>query len=215
MSWFRSIAPSALAILTVAVPGAALAELSSEDALAVATEQWFEGVPESALDTLAPDAIDALVSLLEDPTQEEHHSTAIEILGRTGAKRATPDIQRYVMPRVSAEEEVSVPVHRARMAAVIALGRLGRDHGAAYEALRRVMRDDVPRWRTPRMNQSRVERIYRDLCVLALAETGRPEAEQEIRRSRGHGDAETWNRRVQDALALHRTNMRSRNGRER
>jgi hypothetical protein len=177
--------------------------LDEEEALAIARAQWFEGIPDERIARLSPEAVEALRSLLEDPTEQASHATAIDLLGRGGGSGAYEAVAEYAAD--VPEGEVEGAVYRAHFAVPFALGYLARtDDRALQDLLTMVQRPPTRGWRYRQLDGARMGRLLRTNAVTALALSGRSQSGSVLAAiARGEGPGSD------DALRAHALEMRA------
>lgn len=160
----------------IAALHASPAELGADEADALVRAQWFEGIPESRLSRLSPEAVRHLGALLRDPAEREHHATTLEVLGRAGGEGAFEQVEAYA--RVAPVGDMPAAVYRARLALPIAYGYLARkDDRALAKLIAAVGPEAAPAaWQYRHLDASRVGVLLQKMAVTGLALSGRAEA---------------------------------------
>jgi len=123
--------------LAVAMGGPTVAGIASADerpdARALVTRWGVHGIPYAEAKALGVQAIPELVSMLKEPTMEEHWTKVVWVLGCIGDSSATGPLIEFLK---RLQGEISVEEFRAALAVLPSLGHLARGGDAvALETL--------------------------------------------------------------------------------
>ena len=135
----------------------------------------FEGMDEQEASRIGAEGAARLVEMLGDPDEKPHHARILLALGISGGEGAFEAISDWAGQR-PAGGELDRSEFRAWQVLPFALGKLAHRDPRALSRLAACFDAEAPAWTFRHFKGARLQTLERRAAVVALAETGTPEA---------------------------------------
>lgn len=143
------------------------------------TEHYISGVPIGLAQSLGPDAIPYLASILHDPERKAYWRNTVQFMNFIGSPTAFPILREFIMDRF--EGEVDYDTYAGISAAIVTMGPLARNSPSAFQFLAKGV--DPDSWNAVKwtFSYSRAEKRNIQMsrnCLNALGSSGMDQADR-------------------------------------
>jgi hypothetical protein len=188
--------------------GASAQTLGPEQAEALVSQLWFEGLPEEEAARIGPEGAARLVEMLADPDESRSHANILLALGLCGQPGAFGAIRDWAdTPR---EGEIDRDTFRAWQALPFALGHLARHDPRALTRLETRLEEEAPRWHFRHHRGARLASQLRHAAARSLALTSLPAARAALDRAGGNASDPEFAAHLEAMRELHAQRSRER-----
>ena len=149
--------------------------LTLEETEAFARRVDYEGMDEVEASRIGAEGVARLVEMLGDSDEKPHHARILLALGISGGEGAFEAISQWA-ERQPAEGELDRSEFRAWQTFPFALGKLAHRDPRVLSRLAACFDAEAPAWTFRHFKGARLQTLERRAAVVALAETGTPEA---------------------------------------